>query len=249
MAIWPKELQTKFLDDIPSSDHSLKWQSLTGVDIIAGFRFDDEYYDYGVEAKAPVFRVFGEIQTISISGTRSVHPVRCLGESAARAYTRGARTFAGSLIFTMFSKDPLEEVVRLSSEQEVYGREPFFVDQIPEFDIVLVALNEFGTLSKAIIGGITLTNYGTTLSIHDIYTEISYTYVARFYIPMTTDLKALDRTRNLIDNGIGLAASGLAQEKVVDAKNSTAEEELARKMLRKHKKNTKIGKFIRDYEL
>ena len=248
MPINSKASKTKYLDDIPTSDHLLKWQSVTGVDIIAGFRFDDEYYDSTKEDGVPAFRVFGELQTISISGTRSVNPVRCLGESAARAYTRGARTFAGSLIFTMFSKDPLEEVVRMSSEQEVYGREPFFIDQIPEFDIVINAVNEFGAVSQAIIGGVTLTNYGTTLSIHDIYTEISYTYVARFYIPMTDNIKALVRVRNLIEAGLPSAASGLAQEAMVNAKNSTAEEVLARRMLEKHRRVTKTGRFVREYE-
>jgi hypothetical protein len=250
MSLTPQADKTSLRQD-PSAfngDNPVKWQSITGVEIIAGFKFNDEYYDAGVEPPSVTFRVFGEIQTISISSTRSVYPVRCLGESSVRAYTRGARTFAGTIIFTMFDKDPFEEVIRLSSENEIYGREPFFIDQIPEFDIVINAVNEFGMVSKALIGSVTLSNYGTTLSIHDIYTEISYSYVARFYIPMTADTKAFDRVRKLMTDIPALPASKLATQQVSSARNNTAEEDLARKMQNKYEPGTSTGKFIREYK-
>lgn len=232
-----------------TSDNPLKWQSMTGVDMIAAFRFDNEgVYDASVPDPATNYKVFAELQTISISATRSIDAVRCLGESSVRAYTRGARTFAGSLIFTMFSKDPFEEVARLSAEQETYGYEPFFVDQIPEFDIIINSVNEFGAMSKAIIGDITLTNYGTTLSIHDIYTEISYTYVARFYIPMTTDLRALDKVRKLLAEPPGNTASNAAFRQF-QGESNPSEHELARRLQRTYGPDTKTGKFIREYNV
>jgi hypothetical protein len=227
-------------------EDTIQYQSMTGVDMIAAFRFNDEYFDATRELEAPVYKTFAELQTISISSTRSVGAVRALGESAARAYTRGARTIAGSLIFTMFSKDPFEDVARLSSENEVYGREPFFLDQIPEFDIIINSVNEFGAMSKAIIGDVTLTNYGTTLSIHDIYTEISYTYVARFYIPMTHDIRALDKVRQLLTEPRGQTASDLAAASVI-SETDTNEVQLAKELQAKWRHENKSGRFVPDY--
>jgi len=175
------------------SDNPVEWNSLTGVDMIAAFRFRTTDKDQVATV------TFAELQTLSISSTRSIFPVRCLGESVVRAYTRGARTFAGSLIFTMFDRDPLMELAKRDDLQESQNPdEPFFMDQLPEFDIVINGVNEYGAMSTAIVGGVTITNYGTTLSIHDIYTEISYTYVARFYIPFSPDRRAVDAARDLM---------------------------------------------------
>ena len=175
------------------TDNPVQWNSLTGVDMVAAFRFRT------TDQNALATTTFAELQTLSISSTRSVYPVRCLGESLVRAYTRGARTFAGSLIFTMFDRDPLMELSQRDDLQEALNPdEPFFMDQLPEFDIIVSGINEYGAMSTAIVGGVTITNYGTTLSIHDIYTEISYTYVARFYIPFSPDRRAVDAARDMM---------------------------------------------------
>jgi len=215
--------------------------------MIALFRFEDIKFDSSEQNPGSHYKVFAELQTISISATRSVHPVRCLGESAARGYLRGARTFAGSLIFTMFSKDPFEEVSRLDADHEVYGREPFAVDQIPEFDIILTAVNERGTSSKALIGGVTLTNYGTTFSIHDIYTEISYTYVARWFIPMTEDLRAFDKIQQLRFEPIGPTAQEKAEAIMRGTMADSPVDKVAEELMRSFPANSPTGKMIRNW--
>ena len=246
----PRSLQVQSphtYSSVPNSDNPLAWSSLTGVDMVALFRFQDIKFDHSEDPKTH-YKVFAELQTISVSATRSVHPVRCLGESAARGYTRGARTFAGSLIFTMFSKDPFEEVSRLDIDHEVYGREPFAIDQIPEFDIIISAVNEMGTTSKALIGGVTLTNYGTTFSIHDIYTEISYTYVARWFIPMTEDIKAFDKTRQLYFEPLGKTAEESAKQMLNSKTSGNGQiEGLANELLQDHPIETMTGKMIRQW--
>ena len=63
-----------------------------------------------------------------------------------------------------------------------------FVDQIPKFDMVFQGLNEVeGIVSQAILRGVTLTNFGTTFSIDDIYTESTFTYVAEEYFPLSIE--------------------------------------------------------------
>jgi len=56
---------------------------------------------------------------------------------------------------------------------------PWFVDQIPPFDVTLAAANEYGSLAIMRIFGIELLNEGYGVSIDDMVSETQYTYVAR----------------------------------------------------------------------
>lgn len=136
-------------------------------------------------------KIFAELATISISSARSVHPVRRLGESHVHDYTRGARTVAGTLVFAMLDRDVFAEVYR-DNPKEVQAAAPFFVDQIPEFNIYVAASNEYGGTASAGLLGITLTNWGQTLSVDDIYTEVTYTFVAKFWLPFVESYGAFN---------------------------------------------------------
>jgi hypothetical protein len=125
------------------------------------------------------FKIFADLQTISVSSTRSVSPIRVFGRSSPIGYTRGARTFAGSLVFATIRRDPFLDVADSSiAESLVNSTTSLIADQLPPFSIVITAVNETGTAATQIIHGITITNYGTTYSIDDLYTETTYTYVA-----------------------------------------------------------------------
>ncbi|RMH18620.1 MAG: hypothetical protein D6698_06725 [Gammaproteobacteria bacterium] len=127
----------------------------------------------------PRFVRLGTIQTLTLSSTRSIHPVRVLGRSSPIAYNRGARTFAGTLVFATLEEDPFAPVLRPGLvERTAKSKELFFSDQLPPFDILITAANEMGQIARQGIFGITLTNYGTAYSIDDIYVETTYTYVA-----------------------------------------------------------------------
>ena len=131
----------------------------------------------GIDTKK--IKVFADLQTMSISSTRSVSPVRVFGRSSPIGYTRGARTFAGSLVFATIRKDPFIDVADVGiAEQYVESSTSLVADQLPPFSVVITAVNETGAGAVQIVHGITLTNYGTTYSIDDMYTETTYTYVA-----------------------------------------------------------------------
>lgn len=135
---------------------------------------------------SPKFKIFADLQTISISSTRSVSPVRVFGRSSPLGYTRGARTFAGSLVFATIKKDPFLDVVDAGvAESFVNATTSLVADQLPPFSIIITACNEAGAVASQIIHGITITNYGTTYSVDDLYTETTYTYVATDIVPLT----------------------------------------------------------------
>ena len=60
---------------------------------------------------------------------------------------------------------------------------PWYADQIPPFDIVLAAANEYGAQAVMKIFGVELLNENSGVSIDDIVTEQQYTYIARSITP------------------------------------------------------------------
>lgn len=189
----------------------------------------------GIDIKA-VFanKVIGELQAISYSITREKAPIYTMGSADPRAFSRGKRGIAGSLIFIVFDRHALlatlaqgdtalrfqsdkddirpqfadantftstlssggvattapgtvaeqeSELTTVGSDQEL--ARPWYVDQIPPFDITLAAANEYGALAVMRIFGVELLNEGYGVSIDDIVSEQQMTYIARTIIPWT----------------------------------------------------------------
>jgi hypothetical protein len=138
-------------------------------------------------SKDPGFiEVEDQLQTITVSSARSVMPVRRLGETNPAAYTRGSRTIAGSMVFTTGLKDAFVKMLAKSfKDGEPRNEATLFVDQIPKFSMIFQGHNELGGVSSAMLVNITLTNFGTTFSVDDIYTESTFTYVAEQYFPIS----------------------------------------------------------------
>lgn len=59
----------------------------------------------------------------------------------------------------------------------------WYVDQIPPFDVVIVAANEYGQAASMRIYGVEILNEGSGFSIDDMVIENQMTYVARTLLP------------------------------------------------------------------
>jgi len=70
---------------------------------------------------------------------------------------------------------------------------PWYSDQIPPFDIVLAAANEYGAQATMRIFGVELLNENSGVSIDDIVTEQQYTYIARSITPWVFDQNSVER--------------------------------------------------------
>lgn len=200
----------------------------------------------GVDIKA-VFgtKSIGTLQGISYSISREKAPIYTMGSADPRAFARGKRGIAGSLVFIQFDAEPLiEEMSNLKflsdiddlrpqykagqdkpltnpsvatpatagagsinvagagaaaqetdlgttvfTDQEIAT--PWYPDQIPPFDVVLAAANEYGAIASMQILGVELLNSGYGVSIDDIVSEHSYTYIAHGILPWRyeTDLR------------------------------------------------------------
>lgn len=156
-------------------------QTFSGTDIAVVFSIP--YVEYGYLANK-TFKSAIELQTITISSTTSVLPVRRIGESRPVSFLKGSRTFAGSMVFTLLGNDPFREIFGIDAlNNSAVNDNSWHIDQMPPFDIIIVAQNETGGVGIQIIDSARIVNWGTTFSVDDMYTESTYTYIAEHVTP------------------------------------------------------------------
>lgn len=159
----------------PSLGRQGSFQSYSGIDISCYVYFPDITKSSLTRDSRKKTKLFAELQTLSISSTRSISPVRVLGRSSPLAYTRGARSFAGTMVFASVNQDVFADIYDESiAESTLYSSSSMVADQLPPFSIVITAANEKGGAAIQVVHGITIVNYGTTYSIDDLYTEVTY---------------------------------------------------------------------------
>jgi hypothetical protein len=150
--------------------------------------------------------VLGNVQTITYSTHREKVPVRACGYVNPKGFTRGQRTIAGSLIFTIINQAALYDLLEMSvafyntgvgtpgTDSGYPEMSTAIVDQLPPFDITIVGCNEIGDASYMVIYGVEIVNEGQTMSIQDIITENVMQYVARdldVLRPLTEDRRIM----------------------------------------------------------
>jgi hypothetical protein len=140
--------------------------------------------------------ILSDLMTLSISTFRPKEPVRGFGRVFPKSFTRGPRTLAGSLIFAILNKQALYGLIQshmkfYSTGVAIPGNDSGFpelsavlVDQLPPFDITLLASNEVGDNAYAVLYGVELVSDGITMSIQDLMTEGVMQFVARDYDPL-----------------------------------------------------------------
>lgn len=164
----------KGIDPDKLTEDGIIYESFAGTDIVAVIILPGE----------PGPLVLGELQTISYSIHRENTPIRQLGHTNVMGFVHGPRTIAGSMIFYQFNKYAFYRLqqYKLAMKNQLYP----LADMLPPFDIVLSFSNEYGAFSKMRIYGVSIVDEGTTMSIDDLMTEQTYTYMARGIQPLVS---------------------------------------------------------------
>lgn len=168
--------------------------SFAGVDIQATMILPklSQHMGDGKSSDDGDFIELGELQTISYSIHRENSPIRTLGHVNPRGFVKGSRTIAGSLIFTVFNEYAFYRIKQFKQALLNKNYAPV-ADMLPPFDVVLTFFNEYGLAAKMKLYGITIVDEGQTMSIDDLITEQTYTYMARGIQPMVHLDPAEDR--------------------------------------------------------
>lgn len=185
-------------DDMKKS-YEATYTSFSGTDIVAAITIP--FFN-----SSPI--VIGELQTISYSIHREVVPVRTLGRINPKGFTSGPRTIAGSLIFTVFDTNLVHRIVEII-KNKTYDLSDYYdkdltnlykdryrdsfvysvMDEMPPFDVTISFMNEYGNQSRLVIKGIVIVDEGQVMSIEDMITENTMSYMA-------SDIQVLGRTAN-----------------------------------------------------
>jgi len=170
---------------------------------------EDHKYGYTQELK--------NLQTITLSSHRPPGAVRLLGNASAQ-WVRGARTIAGTMIFSRLDRDPFLELYS-RCELERADLYPFFIDQLPPFHVILHAQNEMGLQASAAVVNVTLTDFGGAHSIEDLTPEDTYSFVADWMHPFLDRDQWMQNIRDAVSwlqEPGGLKAGDLAPDTVDD---------------------------------
>jgi hypothetical protein len=157
------------------------YTSFSGADMVASIR---------TAGGKPI--IFGEVQTISYSIYRPMMPVTTLGRINPTGVVRGPRTIAGTMIFTVFDRHVLRNVMdqyatQTDSFRTTYGMDEAAIkdlrqyaktDEMPPFDVNISFLNEYGNSATLNIYAIHIMSEGQTMSIEDMITENTMQYIA-----------------------------------------------------------------------
>lgn len=136
--------------------------------------------------------VIGSLTTISYSMYRNKKPVINIGRTNINGVTRGSRIFAGTMIFTLINQHWLKELQQqggtwlsnygyTNSNGEWVPDDSYElrVDELPLFDIMIVSANEYGNFVSMYIYGIDFTDEAQTISVEDLFTENTFSFIAR----------------------------------------------------------------------
>ena len=121
--------------------------------------------------------VLGTITTISYSCYRTKKPVIHLGHVNINGVTRGSRIYAGTMIFTLINQYWLYELQHQEATSWLKG--DIKADELPLFDLMIVSANEYGSYVTMYIYGVDFTDNAQVISIEDMFTENTFSFVAR----------------------------------------------------------------------
>lgn len=143
--------------------------SFSGSDMMIYFSFP---------GARPVY--IGTASTITYSTYRETRHVRTLSRISSKGVTRGPRTVAGTLIFTIINQHMVNDIMDALREVTAYQiYDKIKPDELPPFDIIISLANEYGEMSNQYIYGVSIVDDGVVLSIEDVFTENTMTYIAR----------------------------------------------------------------------
>jgi len=124
---------------------------------------------------------FATLSMLAVSSHRDKFPVSALSTIAPRGFTAGHRMIAGTLAFNTIERDAFQKYsIRNRDFIESGVRWSFLLqpDDLPPFDIQIVAINEMGDMSVAMLKGVTLLDSGSTYSLDQVVLTETYSYMA-----------------------------------------------------------------------
>jgi hypothetical protein len=127
-----------------------------------------------------------ELTTLTVSIHREKSPVRAISYINPKAFARGRRTIAGTMILTQFTVDVMYRFLSGKLDERDASKDSFYlkVDQLPPFNMTLMFCDEYGHASYRRLLGVDVVTDGTVYSVNDMMTEQTVSYMAADFTPL-----------------------------------------------------------------
>jgi hypothetical protein len=135
----------------------------------------------------------GSLHSINYSSFREKAAVRTLGRTHARSYTRGQRTIAGTMIFTVLQSHELMRFANKDTEKAYT-----MLDQIDPFNLLLLFGNEYGSLSALHLFNVDINTESQGMSIDSILLNNTMSFYAQDMLPMEDIGNAFSTTNEML---------------------------------------------------
>lgn len=136
--------------------------------------------------------LLGSLSTLSHSVYREKKPVPLVGKINTGGYTRGMRSIAGTMVFTLINQHLVEDICEQIPYIGNHGKVK--ADELPFFDIMVICANEYGAASQMYIYGAEFFEDGQVISVQDLYIENTFSFVAR-------DIDDFSRINPIVSSG------------------------------------------------
>lgn len=152
----------------------------------------------------PIIRLPG-LTLLSWSSHTDKYAVTSLGKKRIKGITRGNRTCAGTLGFTVLGESAFNQAVRMyNAWADVSGQtditEP---DTLPPLDLSLVFINARQEVSRVLIRGLEILDKANNISVQDVQLSEVYSFLALSITNLTHEERPVER-------GLGGATSRTA---------------------------------------
>ncbi len=162
-----------------------------------------------------MIREIGSLKGINYSSFREKMAVRTLGRVHAKSYTRGQRTIAGTLAFTVLQT---HELLNFANATTTRADGYTMLDHIPLFNLLLIFENEYGSMSSMHIFNVDVNTESQDMSIESLETNNIMNFYATDILPMEEFGNAFDSTADMLgavfssSNTKGKAADGIGAD-------------------------------------
>lgn len=126
-------------------EYTKTYSTYSGCDIVASFNG----------------KILGELQAITYSVSREKAPVYTMGSAEPRSFSRGKRGIAGTMVFTVFSRDALiEEMGKMFEDHPERGVQKFLMNdpdtvntRVPELSTGFASIEDWDAQMTELAGG------------------------------------------------------------------------------------------------
>jgi hypothetical protein len=140
------------------------------------------------------------LYSITYSSFREKNAVRTLGRVSAKGYTRGQRTIAGSMNFSVMQSHELMDFIKPESKEKngvTTYNSISLLDQLPKFNLMFIMKNEYGGASIQHMFGVTISTESQQSSVEDLALMNNVTFYAE-------DIATISNVGNIFETSLSM---------------------------------------------